>query len=136
MTIQDYFNRLPEPYRTQAIRNTSGKKLKKHVNSLWSAVYYAFPHSDTPEGAEYWHSIASGEFPNQSTTESQCSRIIAYLQTGKSLTRLEADRKFQCMELPQRIYDLKEKGYNIDTTKWKHLPNGKKVKDYRLIIEE
>ena len=131
MTILDYFNRLPEPYRTQAIRNTSKKKLKMTAASLFSSVHYAFPKADTPEGEQYWNEVAEGRFPTLSTTESQCSRILAYLQTGKSLTGMEALRKFDCFRLGARIYDLKDRGHAIESELIR-LPNGKRVARYTL----
>lgn len=131
MTILDYFNRLPEPYRTQAIRNTSKKKLKMHVNSIRIAIDRAFAWEDTPEGGDYWFEVFQGNSPKLPTTESQCTKILAYLQTGKSITGMEALKKFDCFRLGARIYDLKDRGYAIES-ELIQLPNGKRVARYTL----
>jgi hypothetical protein len=131
MTIQDYFNRLPEPYRTQAIRNTSNKNLKLESDSLQKALRIAFAWGDSPEGSDYWIDVQYENFPDPPTTESQCSRILAYLQTGKSLTGLEALRKFDCFRLGARIWDLKDRGHAIES-ELIMLPNGKRVARYTL----
>jgi len=47
---------------------------------------------------------------------SQNSRILSYLQRGKSLTPLDALNKFGCFRLGARIYDLKEQGHTILST--------------------
>ena len=64
--------------------------------------------------------------------KSQNDLILKHLKSGRSITRLEADRKFNCLELPQRIHDLKAKGYDIGG-KMIALPSGKKVKRYVLV---
>ena len=48
-------------------------------------------------------------------TESQGKQILKYLQEGHSLTPLDALKKFGCFRLGARIWDLKDKGYNIRT---------------------
>ena len=45
----------------------------------------------------------------------QETQIINYLKTGKKLSPLEALKKFGCFRLGARIFDLKQKGHNIDT---------------------
>jgi len=47
--------------------------------------------------------------------ESQNKNILKYLQSGKSLTPLEALRLFGCFRLGGRIYDLKKAGHPIKT---------------------
>ena len=42
--------------------------------------------------------------------ETQCNRILAYLQSGGSLTQEDARRLFKCWRLGARIYDLKRSG--------------------------
>jgi len=114
MTIQDYFNRLPEPYRTQAIRNTSLKKLKREANSLWQAVYFAFPFSDTPEGVDYWHTVATGELPDQQSPESQCLKIRKALEAGRRLTAIDIHKMgIYCHNA--RISDLRKAGFQFTT---------------------
>lgn len=62
--------------------------------------------------------------------------ILEWLQEGRTLTALDALREFQCMRCGARIYDLKQKGYNI-VTEMVSYENYKGVKktiaQYRLI---
>ena len=44
---------------------------------------------------------------------SQNSRILSYLQRGKSLTPLDALNKFGTLRLGARIFELKEQGHAI-----------------------
>ena len=48
--------------------------------------------------------------------ESQTKQIRAWLESGKSITPVEALKHFGCFRLSGRIYDLKERGMNITTT--------------------
>ena len=45
----------------------------------------------------------------------QAQRILIYLKTGKTLTPLEALKKFGCFRLAARISDLRSQGHNIWT---------------------
>jgi hypothetical protein len=45
----------------------------------------------------------------------QSQRILIYLKTGKSLTPLEALKKFGCFRLAARISDLRSQGHTIWT---------------------
>ena len=47
--------------------------------------------------------------------KSQCQQILEHLQSGKTLTGLEALDLCGTICLPRRILDLKEKGYNIQS---------------------
>lgn len=51
--------------------------------------------------------------PNEKIIQSQCDRILRYLQSGKRLTSLEALDKFGCLRLSARILDLKNRGHQI-----------------------
>jgi hypothetical protein len=64
-------------------------------------------------------------------TKSQCAMILAYMQSGKSITGLEALKLYGCFRLPARIADLKKKGYNIEVEMIKQ--NGKRFASYKLI---
>lgn len=64
------------------------------------------------------------------TNQSQNKRILKYLQSGNSLTPLDALRMFGCFRLGARIYNLKSSGVPIKSelvTK-----NGKRFARYRL----
>jgi len=65
---------------------------------------------------------------------SQEQDILNYLKCGNKLTPLEAVQLFGCMRLGARIYDLKEKGYPIDS---RTVKKGKKyVAEYEYISSE
>lgn len=51
---------------------------------------------------------------SKKSLESQEKQILAYLKLGYTLTPLQALRKFGCMRLGGRIYDLRSKGHEID----------------------
>lgn len=70
-------------------------------------------------------------------TLSQNERIIRYLQKHPNgLTRIQALEKFECINLPARICDLRESGYRIASV-WqeKKKLNGeiKRFVQYRLV---
>ena len=68
---------------------------------------------------------------------SQTEQIIRYLKKHKTgLTRLQALEKFDCINLPGRICDLREAGFSIATVwKEKKKENGdvKRYAQYRLV---
>ena len=43
----------------------------------------------------------------------QADLILDYLQSGRTITPMEAQQMFSCMRLGARIYDLKQRGYPI-----------------------
>lgn len=47
--------------------------------------------------------------------ESHCKLILEYLECHDYITNDEAIDKFRCYRLSARIFDLREKGYDIDT---------------------
>lgn len=64
---------------------------------------------------------------------SQTDQILNYLQAGNVLTPLEAMRKFNCMRLGARIYDLRQKGYVINSLIIKDDISGKRYARYSLV---
>ena len=64
-----------------------------------------------------------------SETTSQNRAIIQYLESGGSLSTIDALEKFGSFRLSARIKDLRNQGYNIKTEKFK-TPNGKTVARY------
>ena len=50
---------------------------------------------------------------NAQSAKSQCDMIAKWLNMGHSITSLEALKLFNCMRLSSRIWDLKERGLNI-----------------------
>jgi hypothetical protein len=68
---------------------------------------------------------------NAESSASQCKRIKAHLESGLSLTGMDALRLFGCWSLPRRICDLKERGMKIKSESIR-LDNGKRVTRYSL----
>lgn len=62
-------------------------------------------------------------------SRTQCEMIAAWLNEGYSITSLEALNMFGCLRLSSRIWDLKERGMNIQK-KTVVLPNKKRVCEY------
>jgi hypothetical protein len=67
--------------------------------------------------------------------ESQNKRIKNYLESGRTLTPLDALYQFSCFRLGARINDLKREGMNIETEIIEIMSDGKKkhVAKYRLV---
>jgi hypothetical protein len=61
----------------------------------------------------------------------QTQAILAHLETGASLTPLEALDRFGCFRLGARCWELKMAGWPIVTT-MVTLASGKRVASYRL----
>ena len=73
--------------------------------------------------------------PNEKTSQTQNSKILKALLNGERLTQLDAYTRFSCTRLGARIYDIKnmnEEYKNKVVDRWVVLPNGKRVKEYRL----
>ena len=51
---------------------------------------------------------------------SQSKQILEWLQSGKSITQIEATVLFRCTRLAARILDLKEDGHIIASVREKH----------------
>lgn len=69
-----------------------------------------------------------------SETKSQETQILDWLKAGNSITPAEAYERFQTLRLGGRIYDLRQKGYNIKSEDFK-TPSGKHVARYSLVLE-
>ena len=67
----------------------------------------------------------------------QCDKILKVMQTHKlGITGKQAYKIALCMNLPQRIFDLKERGYEIESEYiWVTNAEGQRVqvKRYRLV---
>jgi hypothetical protein len=68
---------------------------------------------------------------SQSKTQSQCSKILKYLKSGKALTPLKAMKLFNTMNLAQRIQNLEDAGNKIKVRMVK-VDSGKRVAEYRM----
>lgn len=54
---------------------------------------------------------------SNATTATQCSEILAYLETGKGITQKEAYRIIGTQRLSGRIWDLRQQGQQISTVR-------------------
>ena len=66
-----------------------------------------------------------------SRLNSQNAMILNFLESGGSLTPIEALEKFQCFRLAARMNDLRKKGYVIETEILKD-DNGKSYASYSI----
>lgn len=66
-----------------------------------------------------------------SRLNSQNAMILNFLESGESLTPIEALEKFQCFRLAARMNDLRKKGYVIQTEILKD-DNGKSYASYSI----
>lgn len=64
--ISEWFNELPEPYKTQANNMTDLPKLdfNSEVNSLMDALNKGFIWTISPEGFHYWEELYNNLKPN------------------------------------------------------------------------
>ncbi|MCK8905819.1 helix-turn-helix domain-containing protein [Haemophilus influenzae] len=72
--------------------------------------------------------------PNEKISQSQCDRILRYLQSGKRLTSLEALDKFGCLRLSARILDLKNRWHQISDEFVHDALTGKVYKAYFMAV--
>ena len=76
-------------------------------------------------------SLKINENANESSSKTQKALILKALQQGDRLTHLDAEKRFNCLRLGARIYDLKKRGHNI-ISKMITVPSGKRVAQYWL----
>ena len=53
-------------------------------------------------------SLKLNENANESSSKTQKALILKALQQGDRLTHLDAEKRFNCLRLGARIYDLKQ----------------------------
>jgi len=73
--------------------------------------------------------------PDSVAGQSQAGLILRHLQSGGTLTALDALDLFGCNRLAARIADLRAKGYRVQSTLIE-LPNGKRVASYKLLTDD
>ena len=66
-------------------------------------------------------------------TQSQNKSILNHLESGKTITAIEALNKFDCFRLAARIKNLRDSGHVINTTPV--INNGKIFAQYNLTKE-
>ena len=69
--------------------------------------------------------------PNETSSASQCAKIKDWLESGNTLTSMEALQMFGCFRLASRIHDLRDRGVNINKTMICG-PNGKRYAQYSI----
>jgi hypothetical protein len=87
------------------------------------------PHDSTPRGSST--NAAPIIAHNPAKNPSQCSEILTHLQSGKTLTPVEALDLFGCFSLSQRVTELRRRGHSI-VTSMIELKSGKRVARYHL----
>lgn len=68
--------------------------------------------------------------------KTQCDNIREYLESGRSITPIDALNLFGCFRLGARIADLKKQGMHIHTDIINDPRNGKRYASYKLVAEE
>jgi hypothetical protein len=63
---------------------------------------------------------------------SQNSRLLAHLSRGRTVTSMEAFRRFGVTSLHRRLEELRERGHRIDRGEFYTTKAGVRVKRYRL----
>ena len=69
---------------------------------------------------------------NETTSQTQSAQILKALKNGERLTHLDAEKRFNCLRLGARIYDLKQQGHKIEK-QMIVVPSVKCVAEYRLV---
>jgi hypothetical protein len=69
--------------------------------------------------------------PVKTEGHDQNARILAHLQSGRTLTALEALEWFKCFRLASRVCDLRKAGYDVQKRTIK-TNSGKSVAEYYL----
>lgn len=64
---------------------------------------------------------------------SQKDMVLQYLNSGYTITPLEALEKFKCMRLAAIVFDLKKDGHHIITRSIKDPISSKRYASYKLI---
>lgn len=72
--------------------------------------------------------------PNEKQSQTQCQKILAFLQQGGRITSLSALNQFGCLRLSARIKDLRDSGWQI-SDQFITVPSGKRVKQYFMGAE-
>ena len=57
-TVKEWLDELPEPYRTQALEQTSNCRLKDTEDTMYSTLMGMFVWSESHEGNEYWRQLS------------------------------------------------------------------------------
>ena len=66
---------------------------------------------------------------NERASNSQETHILRYLQDGNTITAIKALELFECFKLASRIYELRKRGYDIES-RFITTNNGKRFAEY------
>jgi hypothetical protein len=110
--------------------NSDGTVTIRERNDAGEYVWSRF----TPDG-QYVGRGDQTSHPDSVAGQSQAGLILRHLQSGGTLTALDALDLFGCNRLAARIADLRAKGYRVQSTLIE-LPNGKRVASYALLDTE
>lgn len=65
------------------------------------------------------------------STESQCQILLGLMQSGKRITAMDGVRLFRSTRTGARVYDLRQKGYDVQS-RFIKTSSGKRVSEYWL----
>jgi len=83
------------------------------------------------ETEQFMLPFARTTHPDKIEGHDQNARILAHLQSGRTLTALEALDWFKCFRLASRVCDLRKAGYDVQKRTIK-TNSGKSVAEYYL----
>ena len=124
-----YFDSVKDDYGTLISKDSDFLVFKPII----AGCYFPAVGSD---GLLRFHNASSGNFyladhQPEDLHETQKKKILEYLKTGKSITKLEALKMFGCWNSGDAILHLRRAGHKIETTM---ITNGKKrFASYKLI---
>lgn len=91
MTIREGLERLKEPYRSQAIENTSKVKLGEFASSCENAMWQAFDWGRTKQGIDYWINIHAHIEEYLEPSPNHNGLDITYTATDEIVEKLNND---------------------------------------------
>lgn len=112
-TIREWLKELPEPYKTQAINNSTEERLNKVEPDLLHALVFAFNLSDAPEGTHYWRELFQDLYIKTNNPEEYEIRMTAkkLLNIGNKakeylLSKISAEEFAQYLENEKKEFKL------------------------------
>lgn len=54
LTVKEWFNTLPSPYKQQALNNMAMHNMNERAGSSWEALNIGFSWASSIEGHDYW----------------------------------------------------------------------------------
>ena len=78
--------------------------------------------------------MKTSEHKSQTQGKSQKQRILNAMLAGQRLTCLDGLKKFDCLNLRNRIVEIRKEGVHKVTKAWKRTKSGKNVRVYSIDI--